>query len=137
MRGSLGAARVLAFLLTAKSKGTTGSIYATQGSVFMEMSCGCHSHFNQEVRDFFISNLAMQGKKAETKRDHRGELVESVSVSNSLKQRSKIIGDSAGKKNRKASLACQDVKPYEKQQRGGRQSITRTEDQPVLRRNRG
>jgi len=46
----------------------------------------------------------MQGKKAETKRDHRGELVESVLVSNSLKLRSKGIRDSAGKESRKTSL---------------------------------
>lgn len=110
MRGSLGAATVLAFLLTVKSKGTTGTIYATQGSVFMKMSSSFHSRFNQEVRDFFISNLAMQGKKAETKRDHRGELVESVSVSNSLKQRSKIIGDSAGKKRQKSIVGLSRCK---------------------------
>lgn len=56
----------------------------TQGSVFMEMSCSCHSHFNLELNDFFVSCYAMRGRKAQTKRDHRGELVESVPLSNSL-----------------------------------------------------
>lgn len=77
---------VLVCLLTVKTNRSTGTIYVTQGSVLREMSCGCHSHFKMEVKDF-------DRKKAETKRDHRGELVRSVTVSNGWKQRSKIIRD--------------------------------------------
>lgn len=55
----------LVYLLTVKSKGTTGTTYVSHGSVFMEMSCSCHSHFNLEVRDFYkqLSCTRQESKK--------------------------------------------------------------------------
>jgi len=64
VRGSHGAVKVLVCLLTVKSKGTIGTVYVTQGSIFAEMNCSCHSLFSLEVRDFYkqLSHARQEGR---------------------------------------------------------------------------